>query len=151
MVLVLTWIYLCPVVSLKTLELSGGEEKGIIWVSITWTPIRYKLWKNKHPPSKKWCAGTLWGLSCETSGSCYLGQRWSSFLLSGPRKTESMTPVHLLYLWHILFYEFLMFQSVYFEENSGDYKRVLSVLLGVWWIAGFWACLQQGRAEGALC
>lgn len=77
-------------------------------------------------------------------------QGWSLFLPSGPLETESMTPVHLFHLWHILFYEFLMFQTVYFGKNSSDYKRVLSILQGAWWMAGSWHVCSGEKPRGTM-
>ena len=58
------------VISLKTWEeISGEEEKGSVCVRTAWIPVRDKLWKSKHPPSKKWCASTLRCLSWQVQGA----------------------------------------------------------------------------------
>lgn len=89
----------------------------------------------------------LWGKCKVLSGSRII--IISAVWITGDRIHD---PDAFFHLWRILFYEFLMFQSVYFGENDGDYKRVLSLS---WasdrWLASKHVPPQQGDAEGALC
>lgn len=89
----------------------------------------------------------LWGKCQVLSGSRII--IISAVWITGDRIHD---PNAFFHLWRILFYEFLMFQSVYFGENDSDYKRVLSLS---WasdrWLASKHVPPQQGDAEGALC